>query len=576
MLFLILLAHIASISPVALGQGADYFVSAKRVATLYQGYVVLNDTFTLQPIRGLPETFMVGIPKYFSTHVVRSIIYPYSVSSTGEILTVEWAAASDATFDWISIKLPMASGIFTFSVIQAYSDVLLTTQYGSAQELNLPAVPALGTEMNSCYTEVRLIRWWSIDNPPSDYTEGTSGNLTVLWKDYGRQPANTNLTVHFNLTPLTQEVYTITLASRVIQIDPFSGLTVTDRFRVMYLSYSMQGYINVFLLMKASSISAGDDIGAFQPSSESATQRSMFSIASPTNSSLTKVSIYPRYFLYPNQNLSFYLTYHLPLENVSGISSIGRAVSFVLPATTNFTSFADNFTLEVLLPVGARVSDVKLGEFDLKNEASSASSFSATIAGATKEIFDSPIALTYSFDTLWAGFAPSMAVALFFLVGFAYVFTRHEGISEARVPPVEMGAVAKFVERQREKIRLEGNLERLQEDLRNNRISRQEYKARNRSQAQRLEEVTRSIPALKVQATKASRAVADLISGIEVSEAEIMSMNSVIRDLNAQFSQKRISRAAYTKLQDDYAKRIQNEKRAIGAALNELESLSGV
>jgi len=573
-LFLVLLVQISAISSRIMGQGADYVVSAKRVVTVYEGYIVMNDTFTILPIHGFPEAFMVGIPKYLSAHVVRSIIYPYSVSSTGDKLAVEWSAVSDEEFDWISTKLPTISGSFTFSVVQAFSDVLLTTQYGGAQELILPVVPALGTEVNSCYTEVRFERWWSVDSPPSGYSIKTSGNLTTVWNEYRRQPANSNLTVDFNLTPLTQELYAVTLASRVIEIDPFSGLTVTDQFKVRALGYSMQGYTKVFLFMKASGVSVGDSIGAFLPESESVTQRSMFGVSNPTNGSLTQVSVYPRYPLYPDQNYSFYITYHLSAENTSSVSPFGRTMSFVLPSTTNFTLFADNFTLEVLLPVGAMVTDVKLGEFSLKNDGSATSSFSTTIEGATKEILNSPVTFTYNFDTLWAGFAPSIVVAVLFVVGFAYVLTRHEGISEAMAASVEFGAVVKFIERQREKMRLEQSMERLQEDLRNNRISRQEYKTRSRSQSQRLEEVTRSIPALKTEAMKASRAVADLIDGMEVSESEITSMNSVIRDLHSQFSQKKISRATYTKLQDDYVKRVQNAKRAIGATLNELESLS--
>ena len=51
-------------------------------------------------------------------------------------------------------------------------------------------------------------------------------------------------------------------------------------------------------------------------------------------------------------------------------------------------------------------------------------------------------------------------------------------------------------------------------------------------------------------------------------------MSSVIRDLQSQFSQKRISRAAYAKLLDNYVKKVHNERTSIGAALNELDNLS--
>jgi len=357
-------------------------------------------------------------------------------------------------------------------------------------------------------------------------------------------------------------------------MDSFTGLTVTDRFKVRALTYNTGGSIAFFILVKASDVSAGDAIGAFLPEAESVAQMSMFKISQPSNSSLTVVSVYPRYTVYPDQNYSFYVRYRLPFENASGISPLGGTVSFPLPATTNFTSYADNFTIEVLFPVGAKLLGVRLGEYELENERSDPISFEATVECATEEMFESPVVLTYSFNTLWAGYVPSVGVASVFAVGLAYAITRRERAPEARAAPIEFEAVTKFVERQREKMRLEQALERLQEDLRNNRITRQEYKARSRIQSQRLEEVTRSIPPLKNQATKANRAVADIITGIEVSEAEISSMSSVIRDLQSQFAQKRISRAAYAKLLDNYVKKVHNERTSIGAALNELDNLS--
>jgi len=574
-LFLIMLLRVMAISMGTVGAAADYAISAKRCVIIHEGYIVINDTFTLLPVRSLPTAFMVGIPKNLSAHAVRSYLYPYSVSGTGDRLDIEWSNASDE-FDWITIRLPAASGSLTFSLIQAYSNVLSSTLYGEQLELVLPVIPVLNNELNSCYTEVRFDRWWKVDNQtvPSGYSQMKVGNVTVLSRPYGVQPAKSNLTVLLGFDSLRGERYVVTEAFRVVELNSFTGLTVTDRFKVRALTYNTGGSITFFLLMNATDVSVGDAIGAFLPEAESVTQMSMFKVSHPPNSSLTLVSVYPRYTVYPDQNYSFYVRYHLPYENASGLSPIGGTVSFTLPATTNFTSYADNFTVEVLLPVGAKLGVVRLGEFELLNERSDPISFVATIERATGEVFESPVVLAYSFNTLWAGYVPSVAVASVFAVGLAYALTRRERVPEARVTPIEFEAVTKFVERQREKMRLEQALERLQEDLRNNRITRQEYKARSRIQSQRLDEVARSIPPLKNQATKANRAVADIITGIEVSEAEISSMSSVIRDLQSQFSQKRISRAAYAKLLDNYVKKVHNERTSIGAALNELDNLS--
>jgi len=571
MLSLIMLVVVSTTPPGILGQAADYAVSAKRVMTLHEGYIVINDTFTLLPV----QAFMVGIPKNLSAHAVKSYLYPYSVSGTGERLAIEWSNAS-GEFDWITIRLPAASGSLTFSVVQAYYDVFSSTSYGEPLELELPVIPAIKSELNSCYTEIRFDRWWKVDNQtvPSGYSQTKVGNVTALSHTYGAQPAKSNLTIQLGFNSLRNERYVVTQASRVIELNPFTGLTVTDRFSVKALTYNTGGSITFYILVKASDVSVGDSIGAFLPEGESATQMSMFKVTQNPNSSTTTVGVYPRYTVYPDQNYSFYVMYHIPIENSSATSPFGGTVSFALSPSTNFTSYAGNFTLKVLLPVGAKLAHVRLGDHELANELSEPASFSATIGGATEEVFDSPIALAYSFDTLWAGYVPSIAVGSVFAVGLAYTLTRRERVLEARAAPVEFEAVVKFVDRQREKMRLEQAVERLQEDLRNNRITRQEYKARSRIQTQRLEEVTRSIPPLKNQATKANRAVADIITGIEVSEAEIMSMNSVIRDLQSQFAQKRISRAAYAKLLDNYVKRVHNERTSIGAALNELDNLS--
>jgi hypothetical protein len=573
LLFLSLLAPISSLSLGAKGQAGNYVVSVMRTVDIYEGYVIVNDTFALQPISGLPEALMIGVPKFLSKNMISSYIYPYSVSSAGQRLVVEWPVASDGEFDWISVKIPASSGSFSFSVLQAYANLFSTTQYGE-EVFTFPTVPALTIDVNSCYTVLRLDKWWRVYNPPSDYNETTVGESTILSHRYGAEPAKVNITEEFFVIPLREERYDVTNASRVIELNPFTGLTVTERFKVKALSYSTKQSISVFIFVNASGISVGDSIGTFLTESMSSTKRSMFKVSRPDNSSLTLVEIFPRYPMYPDQNYSFYISYHLLDENVTGISTVGRQLSLRLPVTTNFTSFAGNFTVEVLFPMGGKLEAVELGGYGLQNERSGTSPFSATIKGATKEVFDSPITLTYGYDTLWAGYAPSVALAFLFVAIFAYTLTRPKRPSEARAAPVELEALVRFVERYREKLRLEQSLERLQEDLRNNRITRQDFKARSRTQSQRLEDVMRVIPQLKAQVIKTSRGASDLITGIEVSEAQITSMSSAIRDLHTQFAQKKVSRAAYAKLLDNYVKKVKSERTRIGAALNELDSMS--
>jgi len=554
-------------------QSDSYIVSTTRIAVLHEGYVVVNDTFVLTSTGGLPKEFMVGIPKSLSRNSIRSPIYPYAVWSTGERLAVEWQDAGNE-FDWLSVKLPASSGRISFSVVQAFSNLVSVTPYGD-WVLILPAIPVLRTEMNSCHTEVWFDKWWSVELPPSNFTKREVGDSIVYSKNYGRQPEESNLTESFIITSLKKEQYLVTEASRGINIDPFSGITVTEGFKFMVESYSGANSVPVFLFGNVSDVSVRDEIGDFLPEAVSAVERSTFKISKYANGLITLVNIFPRYPIYPNQNFSLRISYRILVKNVTGLSAFGRQVSFSLPKTTNFTSFSNNFTLEVIFPTGAKLWDIKIGSFSLPNEQRSSNSFKAVIAGATEEIFDSTVEITYSYDSFWAGYSPSVFIGLAFLAGLAYVLTRQEKVAEAIAAPVEFDTVRRFVERYREKLRIEESLERCQEDLRNNRITRQEYKARSRSYTIRLEDINRALPQLKSQAAKASRNVAKLIEGIEVSEAEIASMGSAIRDLNLQLSQRRLSRAAHGKLIDNYAKRIRGERTKIGAALNELDRLAG-
>ncbi|MGQ9514618.1 MAG: hypothetical protein ACUVTL_06160 [Thermoproteota archaeon] len=560
---------------VGLAKAEEYTVSTKRVVVLHEGYIVVNDTFVLVSSGKLPQEFMLGNPKSFSQHTIRSYIYPYAVSSAGEVLMVEWSDVRDDKFDWLSVKLPSASGRIEFSVVQAFSNMATVTLYGD-RVLILPAVPVLKTETNYSYTEVWFDKWWEVNLPSENYTKKEVGNSIVYFNSYGKLPAESNLTARFIVTSLKKEQYLVTEVSKAIDLNPFSGLTVTEGVKFMVETYSGATSVQFFIFGNVSDVSVRDDIGDFLPESVSTMKRSTFKVSKPANSSMTLISIFPRYPIYPMQNFSLQISYRIPAQNITGLSAFGGSVSLSLPKTTNFTSFANNFILEVVLPTGARFGDVKIGRFGLSNELNETNSFRAVIEGATEEIFDSSITIAYRYDTFWAGYSPSIFAGIVFLAGLAYILTRKRKITEVTVTPIEFESVRRFVERYRERLRIEESLERIQENLKNNRITRQEYKARSRSLMLKLEEINRTLPQLKSQAAKANRRVADLIEGIEVSEAEIKSMNSAIRDLNMQLSQRRISRAAHEKLIDNYAKRVRGEKTKIGAALNELDILARV
>ncbi|MBO3802724.1 MAG: hypothetical protein JTT11_02425 [Candidatus Brockarchaeota archaeon] len=552
-----------------MGQAENYAVSATRVVVLHEGYVVVNDTFVLSSPGRLPKEFMVGVPKSLSRNAIRSPAYPYAVLDTGEKLAVEWSGAGEEL--WISVKLPDVVGKISLSVVQAFSDPVSVSPYG-ALVFSFPAVPLLKTGMESCYTEVWFDKRWSVVSSPENYAERTAGNSVVYSNNYGRQPAESNETATFVIVPLGEERYSVARASKIIDVDPFSGVTVTEWFKFMVESYSDS--VPVFLFGNVSDISVRDDVGEFLPESASRVDRSTFKVSKHANGSITLVDVFPRYPVYPNQNFSIRVSYKILVENVTGLSAFGKTALFSLPKTTNFTSFANEYVIEVAFPIGAKLEGVKIGGLSLPNGLNSLNSYKTVISGATEEMFDSTITVAYSYDTFWAGYSPSVFIGLAFIAGLAYVLTKKEEVVGEVAAPAELESVRRFVERYREKLRIEEILERCKEDLRNNRITRQEYKARSRQYAARLEEINRTLPQLRSQASKLSRNAAKLIEGIEVSEAEMASMGSAIRDLDLQLSQRKISRAAHEKLIDNYAKRIRAEKTKIGAALNELDRLS--
>ncbi len=166
------------------------------------------------------------------------------------------------------------------------------------------------------------------------------------------------------------------------------------------------------------------------------------------------------------------------------------------------------------------------------------------------------------------------------LVGFValiYVVMRHTEIipttseesheTTARTTSAPPELIQKFIELYADKMALNLELDKMNENLRRRKITRAEYRARKSDINTRLKEISKELPVVRKELESYGQKYKDIARDIETHEQQISGAKAGLETLIKNKKRGTITRAVYDKMKADYEKKIRKSSAAIDSLL---------
>lgn len=525
------------------------------VQVLYNGYVVINDTITMS---GQPNSFIMGFPHVFGSDVINAFAYGTSDMSTKLPVTLNVPMQDDTgayRAGYYGARVDFTDGApQVFSVVFVLSNNLLKQDSNNASlyTLSFPAFPS--------FTETAPFVNCSIAVPGALYLNGTvSGfiynatNLAAFTYDVSQVDAyvpSNNIQI-FEIQQLTRQV----------EIDAFGQITVSDSYHLTNNSTQGLGSVDVDVPLNASNISAYDALGALSQqivSEETGLNRSRigFSLSAA-----------------PTAVEAFTVTYHLP-DNVY-VSRQGNVFVINMMFFQEEKVYIDQVSVGFVLPEGARLSSFSTtapgNSYGVKRDV-----FQESLTVDQQQVISADsfaVSLSYSYDALWLALVPTMWMWALSIVGSVVVLAWKipKAPSEVVGPPT--GArlrpedVRSFVDSYDEKMKIESEIDLLEDRVQKGRIPRRRYKAQKRTFEIRLNTIDKALGEIGGRMHSAGGHYSDLMKQLEIAETEIDEVEANMKSIEARHGRAEISLETYRKLLADYERRKDRAKATINGIL---------
>jgi len=176
--------------------------------------------------------------------------------------------------------------------------------------------------------------------------------------------------------------------------------------------------------------------------------------------------------------------------------------------------------------------------------------------------------LLYRYNIFWASFRPTLWAGILATVvcTVLYYFRRVPQPVVVGIPiPVE--TIRRFIENYEERRRILLELESMRRRVRRGRISRRQYRVRRNKLNARLSKIQADLNKLREELESVSGRYAELIRELEISEAELDSINMDIERLQARYRRREISLEAYRRLMEEYDRRKERAESTIDEIL---------
>jgi hypothetical protein len=520
------------------------------------GVVHIIDNFTVHNSGTTPASYLdFGVLSVFKG----DLYYVDAKDSQGKSLVVDTNVNQTSGFYWMRVhfanQLPFNS-TYRFTVDSIVGHIITIAPNGLLY--NFSAAPVLTQDARLAnVTLLGAVGSSFAVAQNSTYTQKTVAGLPALVKQY--KPWKAYSTETFFGPYLTVSQYLVDVASveRDIKIGSSGTLSILDTYNLHNYAIPITS-LTITLPDGATNVMAYDVVGAMWTTPKD---------PGPPY----QVSIAPRYGegIRGKENFTFSLSYSLPQsEYLKQVNWWGN-YNLTLPMLNNREDFVfDSATVKIMVPSGIRIDDVILPtsnpisppiQYDPVKRQVQLQDVTVS-SNVTLSVF-------FSFIPFWAAFE-YLPWLLGIEVAFAAVVLadRIRRGPEIAIPvPVEK--LREFVGLYDERISLSRELVAMEEEVARGGMVKHEFRRRTKVMDSRLDEINKSLMAVKAEIREISQHYDELIRRIDRAEAEIQVSRSSLNQVRTQYRSGKTTRETYDAMVNDLTKRIDRAEGTVETIL---------
>jgi hypothetical protein len=520
------------------------------VGVLYNGYVLVNDTITTS---GQTGSFLLGLPHSFGPSVVSVIAY--STGNAADTFPVSLNVPFEDHVGFYGVSVDFSKGTpQVFSVVFVLSD-RFSELNSTIFELVFPTFPSLTETAPVCNSSVVV--------PDAQYVNGTVSGLTYNVENLSAFTYNTSQ-VDLLIPAGSFQMFDIQQLTRDVNINAFGKVSVSDLYYVTNNSTSMMDSMDFVLPPNASNVAANDQVG-------------IPTITPPAVNSKNpnRYTINFTFVMYPGEAIKFTVSYDLP-DNVY-VSKQGGSFALNMSFFQDSISYIDQASVGFFLPQGAHLSDFE-------------TTLAGNLYGVNRDVYQDRMSVSeqnvipldsftvnfsYTYNPLWLALGPALWVFVFAMVGSAvvWIWKRPRAPSGVVIPSTARGGAVHpedyraFADAYEEKMKIEEEIDVLDERVQKGRIPRRRYKVQKKTLETRLSALDRTLAETGGKLHAGGGHYSSMMRQLEVAEAEIDEAEGSIRSIEARQTRGEISMETYRKLLADYERRKDRARTAIRGIL---------
>ena len=521
------------------------------ISVMYNGYVVINDTITVNVTGSSLADFTMGFPQKYGSQILRCVAYSGSTSLSTTLNT-----PLENRVGFYGVRIGFPNGIpETFSVHFVLSNSLLLQNESDLNSfvLDFPAYPSLTQPAKTCNVSINL--------PENAVFNGGTVPGFSYWQE--QLPAFTYEPASLGFTAGTEiQIVDVVNLMREIRMNEFGEIEGMDTYDLVNKASKTVSFFEISLPANASNPFAEDQFG-----------RKMSTLIQ-TDASLNRYQINLTLSLGKAQSTRFAIKYLLPSDYL--LREGPDSYSLGLAMFQNVDYYIGQVSVSFILPEGAKILSVRS---NMANDLSDVtrSVFQETVAMSKQGVMamdNLSAQVTYSYNPVWLSFRPTIWVWTLAIVGSviaAVAWKTSKSQSRAYVPT---GAVKlnpehlrSFVDGYEEKQKILSEMESLETRVQKGKIPRGRYKVRRRMLEARLATLSRSLGEFKEKMHAAGGQYSEFMRQLEVAETEINDAEANVKSVEARHNRGEISLEAYRKLLGDYKHRKDDAETSINGIL---------
>lgn len=520
------------------------------ISVLYNGYILVNDTITLNVTGSAPSDFTLGFPQEVGSYVLRCTAYDGSTSLPTALNT---PVGDRVGFYGVKVQFPNGAPQ-TFSVYVILSNSLLTQSDSNSSlfVLAFPIYPSFTQPAAVCNASIIL---------PQDavFTGGTVSGFSYSQEPL---PAFTYELGGVSFAVSADEIQIVDVGSldRRITTNEFGGIEGTDAYKVTNMANKTLSSFEVTMPSNASGLIVDDQFG----------RRMSDPVQVDANLSLYMINF--TLSIGNGESTVFTVGYNLPSGSL--LQEGSNSYSLNLSMFQNMNYYVDRTSVSFIFPEGAQITSVENTGGDLS--AVTRSVFQETVTMSKQGVIgmdNISAQVAYQYNPLWLSFRPTMWVWALAIVGgiFAAVIWMAPKGPSTYVPTgavkLDSERLQSFVDGYEEKQKIQLEMESLETRVQKGKLPRQRYKILRRTHEARLATLSRDLNELKEKMRTAGGKYADFMRQLEVAETEINEVKTNVKSVEARHNRGEISLEAYRKLLSDYQHRKERSESTINGIL---------